>query len=638
MNKREQMHPEDKKNLFIFLALALLAYFAYDRLILQPKIEAMQAARALAEEEQAAERVRPIDVDTLTTTLRSRDAVLAEGQRIQIDTPELSGSINLQGGRIDDVTLKNYYKTVERTEPVVLASPAGSNFARFVDYGWIAGENTSITLPDARTVWELAQGSPDLLRPGSDVTLRWVNDANVIFRRTYSIDEHFLIKVEQQIVNNSGRTITLHPYALVTENGLPPELDPRWIIHEGPIGYVGGELHEISYKKMAKEPLRKFSAHTGWIGMGEKYWLLGLVPPQTGVKTFRFIYSGETASGAARYQTDMTGGAITVPTGTSSSYTIHSYIGAKKLKLLSAYEKELGVNHFDLAMDFGLLYFLTKPIFYLLLFLYNLVGNFGISLLILTFIVRLFVFPLANTSYRSFAKLRMIAPQMKELREKHGSDKQKLQQGLVALYQKENVNPMAGCLPILLQIPIFFALYKVLSISIEMRHAPFFGWIQDLSVMDPTTVFNLFGLIPWQPPSFFMIGAWPCIMLCTLLLQRSMNPPPQDKLQADMFALMPYISTIILAKFAAGLVIYWTFSNILSIIQQYVIMRSMGAEVKFFQGFRARREAKRLRDAGPDVHPEMEVVMDQAEHALFPEDEDKPALSKPKPKPKKKKK
>lgn len=623
-----EKNPEDSRNPIIFMVLSLLVWLAYDHFVIQPNMERARAAQQAAAAQVAqAEGLAP-GAAVAENTKRPRAEVLAETPRVLIENAAVSGSIPLKGGRIDDLVLKRYYKTLDDQENVVLFSPSGSEYPKYAEFGWVAADE-GVILPGADTLWRTT-GNHDL-KPGSPVTLEWSNGQGLTFERTYEIDDNYMFTVTQRVRNGGGKNVVLYPYALTAEQDLPEDYSAAGrVAHMGPLGYIGGELYEHPYMKMAKKPQEELKSSTGWIGISEKYWFTGLIPEQQQVKTFRFLYTppaGE--NGRHKFQADIVGAGTDIAPGQSAETTTHLFAGAKELKLLNRYGSDLPVQHFDLAVDFGLYYFLTVPFYYILETMGKWTGNFGIAIIILTVMVRLLVFPLANKSYRSFAKLKQVAPQMKELREKYGADKEKLQAELVKLYEKEKVNPLSGCLPILVQIPIFFALYKVLSISIEMRHAPFFGWIHDLSAADPTTVFNLFGLIPWHPPAVLMIGVWPCLMLVGMLLQRQMNPPPQDPTQAMMINYMPFFMTYIMSGFASGLVIYWTFSNLLSIVQQYVIMRSMGVPVHFLSRPKDEKKMADMVAAGPAVHPGLEVVEEEVEEALFGKENEPQPVSAP---------
>ncbi len=642
MQDKDKIHPEDKRNLLIFAALSLVLWLAYDHFILKPKMENMRATeivRAQVEQENLSNGVIAVDVEA------PREEVIANtnAKRVDIKNDLIFGSLNLTGARIDDIGLTNYFKTIEREENSIVLSPIGTAHPKYVEQGWVAADKT-INLPTSKTEWSLIAG--DVLSENSPVTLSWNNGQGFRFEKVVSVNNDYGFTIIDRVINNSGRDVTLYSYGLVSQRGMPEEFEGRWIVHEGPIGYLGNDLVETTYGKMGKEPVIEETKDQGWVGLTSKNWLTAIVPSQDQNTKFRITYTeSQNQNVKDRYQADITGPAMNVPASGMAEAQNQYYIGAKKLALLNKYEKEWGVPHFDLAVDFGLFYFLTRPFFAVINFFYGLVGNFGVAIIIFTVILRIAVFPLANTSFKSFANMRKIAPKMTEMREKYGDDKQKLQQELVKLYQREKVNPMAGCLPILIQIPIFFALFKVLSNTIEMRHAPFFGWIEDLSAPDPTSIFNLFGLIPIDLPGFLMIGAWPCMMLVTMIIQRKLSPPPTDKLQAQMIAAMPWVMTFILAQFAAGLVIYWTFNNLFSTIQQYIIMRRMGVNVDLMGNILGKKKEPTPIDG---VHVESAKVEEDIEDALGIDQKDTPEkavkeskpkkISKPKPKKSKKKK
>lgn len=623
-DQKNGQSPEDMKNLMVFAVVGMMIFLAFDHFIMKPKTEALRAAQQAQQAQSAAAPGDDISSSRMVVEAeRPREEVLADSSRLELDNNVITGSVALKGGRIDDIRLRKYYSTLEKEENVVLFSPSGTPYPKYAEFGWIAN-NDKIKTPDKNTIWRVKGDNPDVrLMPDKPVTLFWENGQGLRFEKILTIDENYLISVKQRVINNTGAPVTLFPYALLTEHGYPENYVGRWIVHEGPIGYIADELHEISYKSMEKEKGKTVRAMNGWIGISEKYWFSSLIPAQGQNKQYRFVYKPpKTPEGKARFQTDVMGDPLLVAAGEQIEINTDLFAGAKEMKLLQKYEEELGVKHFDLAVDFGLYYFLTKPFFYILQFFADLTGSFGLAIICLTIIVRLAVFPLAQTSFRSFAKLREIAPEMKELREKYGDDRQKLQEKLVKLYEKEKVNPMAGCLPILIQIPIFFALFKVLSVSLEMRHAPFYGWIDDMSAKDPTSFMNLFGLLPYEAPGFLEIGAWPCIMFMFLLLQKALNPPPQDKTQAWMLNIMPFFITYILSQFAAGLVIYWTFSNALSVLQQYILMRSMGQEIHLFKRSKSDQEMEKLVHEGPSVHPEIGLIEDEVEDALFGDEEE----------------
>jgi YidC/Oxa1 family membrane protein insertase len=586
---QDDMHPEDQRNMILFVICALAIWFSFDHFLLKPRLDALKQAQ-VAQQETAAQSVD--SGASLPAVERARDQVLADSPRLAIKNDHLHGSLALKGARLDDLSLNRYYKTIENKDNVVLLSPAGAAHAEYAEFGWIASGSNSI-VPDENTQWAVKGGDAGAtLAPNRPITLIWNNGQGLTFEQEYSLDDKYMFTIKQRVINSGATSVTLHPFSLATQRDLPEEFYGHGIVHEGPIGYVGEKLIQHPYAKLLKgkdKPEDVIESDKGWIGITDKYWLTGIIPAQAENSKFRFVYTpAKDKNDKPRFQTDLMGAARTIAPAASTEYAIHLFAGAKEIDTIEMYEKAFNIPHFDLTVDFGLYYFLTRPLSFVLNFLAGHLSGvtshpFGIALLILTVMVRACVFPLANFSFRSFASLSKISPQMKEIREKFGDDRAKLQEALMHLYEKEKVNPMAGCLPILVQIPIFFALYKVLSVTIEMRHAPFFGWIHDMSAPDPTTVFNLFGLINWTPPSFLrMFGGWSCLMLVFLLIQKQLNPPPPTIDQAFMMTLMPFVMTWVMAGFAAGLVIYWTFGNMLSIIQQAIIMRSMGVDIYMF--------------------------------------------------------
>ena len=631
----DKMHPDDKRNLIIFGVLSILLWLSYDHFILGPKLDKMEAANKAV---QAQALKVQSEGGMLDLVEKPRNEILdaqvstASTQRIPLENDLLKGSINPVGARLDDLITKTHFKTVEREENAVLLSPKGSFFPKYIEQGWVSNDS-SVKVPTAESVWSLVGG--EVLSDNKPITLRWNNGQGVTFEQVISVDNAYGFTVIKRAINNTAKDITLYPYALINERGTPDGFEGRWVVHEGPIAYVGNELYEETYNKMEKEPVFEESGTNGWVGLTSKNWLTTLVPTQGEQNKFRIVYTkGLTLANGQkakdRYQADILGAAKIIPAGGMATHQNNFYAGAKKLEMVKKYSKAWSIPHFDLTIDWGWFWFLTKPFFFMINFFYGLVGNFGVAIILFTVVLRLCVFPLANTSFRSFAKMRQIGPEMNELRDKYKDDKTKMQQELVKLYQKEKVNPMAGCLPILIQIPIFFSLFKVLSNTIEMRHAPFFGWIQDLSAPDPTSVFNLFGVLPFTPPSFLMIGVWPCLMLLTMIVQRKLSPPPADKLQANMIAAMPWVMTFILAQFAAGLVVYWTFNNLFAVVQQYIIMRRMGVKVDIIGNFLGKNNPVPEGEMS-DIEGKAEVITDAKETAK--EVEAKPVkVSKPKPK------
>ncbi len=508
----------------------------------------------------------------------TRAEAIKRAPRVRIETPTLSGSISLLGGRIDDLTLTQYRETIEPDSPeIVLLSPQDSANPYFADFGWTdAGSGT--VLPNAATLW---QSDGHVLSPTQPVTLSWNNGAGLRFETFYEIDENYFFTVTQRVYNDSDAAVTLLPYGLISRTGTPDILG-FYILHEGLLGVFDETLKEIDYSDLSDDGPVQVETTGGWLGITDKYWLVALVPDQEKAINARFLHDGR--SGADKYQTDFLYGAANLQPGAATEIKSNLFAGAKKVLLLDDYETENGIARFDLAVDFGWFYFLTKPLFYALHYITDLIGNFGVAILILTVGVKLVFFPLANKSYAAMAKMKKLQPEMIKLKERFGDDKQRLNQEMMALYKKEGANPMAGCLPIVVQIPVFFALYKVMFVTIEMRHAPFFGWIQDLSAQDPTSILNGFGLLPWGVPQLgaldpINLGVWPILMGLTMFLQQRLNPQPPDPIQAKIFLFMPIIFTFLLSQFPAGLVIYWTWNNTLSIAQQAVIMRRHGVRI-----------------------------------------------------------
>ena len=508
----------------------------------------------------------------------TRASIIATAPRVRIDSPRLHGSISLIGARIDDIAFAEYRETLDPTSAeIVLLTPRGTENAYFAEYGWYSP--TQAPVPGPETVWT-ADGTT--LTPDQPVTLSWDNGAGLSFKRTYSLDDSYMFSVTQRVENASGAPIMLHPWARISRRGTP-QVTGFVILHEGLLGVFDGTLKEVDYDDIQEEQGGRVQQPTtgGWIGITDKYWLAALIPDQKTKVQTDFVHYKE--GDVDRYQVDFLEDGREIAAGRASEVSSHLFTGAKEVAVLDGYETDLEIARFDLAIDFGWFYFLTKPIFYTLVYMNDYVGNFGVSILLLTVLIKLLFYPLANKSYVSMAKMKKLQPDMLKLREQFGSDKARLNQEMMALYKREKANPASGCLPMFIQIPVFFALYKVLFVSIEMRQAPFFGWIHDLSAPDPTSILNLFGLIPWTPadhlPEFLMmlsIGVWPLIMGISMYIQQKLNPQPADPIQAKVFAFLPIMFTFLLARFPAGLVIYWAWNNTLTIIQQRIIMKRMG--------------------------------------------------------------
>ncbi len=572
---------DNQRNLIIAIAFSVLVItvypFVYGYFAPPPPPPAETATSGTGDAPTAPATEGSATTETAAPTLRPRDEVLAETPRVPIATPRVKGSVSLIGGRIDDLVLLDYRETVEPDSPnIVLLSPQGSDSAYYGEFGWVAGGD-GIALPAGDTVW---QSDGTTLTPDQPLTLTWDNGAGLTFTRTVAIDQNYLFTITQSVTNNGTGAVTLYPYGLVARQGTP-ETAGFFILHEGLIGVLDGTLEEINYDDLKDDGEVAVDSVGGWLGITDKYWLTALVPAQS--QTVAASFKHTMRDNDDRYQTDFRGDAIAIAPGETQSSESFFFAGAKEVRLLDKYEEEKGFPLFDRGVDWGWFYFLTKPIFYTLDFIYKYVGNFGIAILLLTILVKGLFFPLANKSYRAMSKMKALTPQMKTIREQFKDDKLRQQQEMMALYKREKVNPASGCLPILIQIPVFFALYKVLFVTIEMRHAPFFGWIRDLSAPDPTTWLNAFGLIPWDVPNlgFFQllsIGVWPLIMGLTMWLQQKLNPTPPDPTQARIMMMLPFIFTFMLGRFAAGLVIYWAWNNALSIAQQRLIMWRMGVK------------------------------------------------------------
>jgi len=534
---------------------------------------------------------------------KSREEVIASAARIPIDTPRVTGSINLKGGRIDDVSLAQFRETVDPASPaIVLLSPSGSPQPFYAEFGWVP-VGAAAKMPGPDTVW--SQAGTGSLAPGHPVTLRYDNGEGLEFRRTISVDDKYLFTVKDEVVNHGTASVSLQPYALVSRHGTP-KTSGYYILHEGLIGVMGDQgEQQFTYKVMEDKKLQRFDVTNAWMGITDKYWAAALLPDTSARVHAEF--RADAVGATKTYQTGYLLDQQTVAPGAMGSANARLFAGAKEVGVvginfpfssLGGYNEQLGLNKFDLLIDWGWFYFITKPLFLVMDQIFHWTGNFGIAILAVTVMLKLLFFPLANKSYASMAKMKAVQPQMQALRERYPDDKVKQQQELMELYRREKINPVAGCLPMVIQIPVFFALYKVLFVTIEMRHAPFFGWIHDLSAPDPTNVFNLFGLLPFNPSlvpvvgAFLVIGAWPLIMGVTMWAQMKLNPRPPDPAQKMMFDWMPVIFTFMLAKFSSGLVIYWAWNNTLSVIQQSIIMRRNGAKVELLDN---------LKDAGRGI-------------------------------------
>ncbi len=590
---------EKNRNYFVAIALSVLVVFAWQFFYMGPRIEEQKRIeQARIEEAQKAEKAKQAtSVATSGDTganisavpgadaldaVTNREEALKKSPRIAVETPSLVGSINLRGARLDDLKLKGYRETVDKASPMIaLLNPANTKDGNFIELGYLAGADAA-SLPGPTTDWKVEGNAT--LTPTTPVVLTYSNPAGVVFTRTFAVDAKYMFTVTDKVTNASGQAISLSPYGRVTRYN-KPLVAAGYVLHEGFVGILGGVLEEAAFKDIESEA-EKYPGNTaGWFGITDKYWASAIVPPQGKTFETNFQYR-TTAKQEHLYDATFLTAAESLASGATAEFTTRVFAGAKEVPVVDSYETSLNIPDFSSLIDWGWFYFLTKPMFKLMDFLNRYFGNFGLAILGTTVIVKLLFFPIANRQYASMAKMKMVQPKMEEMKAKFGDDRMGLQTAMMQLYKEEKINPVAGCWPIFLQIPVFFALYKVIFVTIEMRHAPFFGWIHDLSAPDPTTIFNLFGLLPFTPPAMLMLGVWPLIMGVTMFLQMRMNPTPPDPTQAMLFTWMPVIFTFMLASFPAGLVIYWAWNNTLSILQQGLIMRRNGAKIELFDNMR----------------------------------------------------
>ena len=556
------------RNVLLAIVLSTVVLIVWATFFEAPIVEQPSEQKQITKNEDASSPSIDEDQKNLVAEI-TRDELVGNTKRIKVENENIKGSISLQGAIIDDIIFKNYKETLNSENKVIFLNPKNSSEEYFIETGWASGGNEKIKLPLVDTIWKVKGNST--LTPNNPVTIEWDNGEGLIFTKKIELDEKFLFKITQGIKNNSNKSFQFYPYAQITR-GSKPEGMQIYILHEGFLGVFGEELVEEDYDDIEKE---KFTINSskGWLGITDKYWLTAIVPEKGNEFKAEFVAKNE------KYRANyiIKNPKILNP-GNSITNNINAFVAAKEVAVIDGYAEQLKIEKFDLAIDWGWFYFFTKPLFFVIDYFFKLTGNFGWAIVIITALVRLIFFPLANYSFKSMAKMKILQPEMLRLKELHKGDKVKLQQEMMALYKREKVNPISGCLPVLIQIPFFFAIYKMLYVTLEMRHQPFFGWIKDLSERDPTSVFNLFGLIPWDPPTFLMIGAWPILMGLSMYVQQKLNPTPPDPIQAKIFMFFPLFLTIILAPFPSGLVVYWTVNNVLTIAQQWVIMR--GTKVK----------------------------------------------------------
>ena len=589
---------ERNKNVLLAIALSAAVLFLWQYFVATPSMKAEQARQATLSRQVKKTTPAPSaalpGVTTASGHMTREAALKAGGKRVVIDTPMVDGSILLKGARIDDLRLKKYRETVDPKSPeIVLLAPRSTDYPYYAEFGWVGAAG----MPDGNSNWTQVNGGT--LAPNHPVLLRWDNGHGLVFTRSIAIDDKYMFTVTDAVSNRGGAPVNLFPYGIVARQGTPKEV-ANMSLHIGFVGVANGSEQDAKYTdfKEPGTPAKKFSSTGGWLGITDKYWMAAVIPPQN--ENFEGeYYGGKNGAGVDSFQSDYRLGQRVIAPGATANVTHKLFAGAKVVDILRGYQDTQNIIHFDKAVDWGWFFFLTRPFFWLLNILNKALGNFGLAILALTVVVKLVFFPLANASYRSMSKMKKLQPQMEELKKTHKEDPQKLQVAMMELYKREKANPVSGCLPILLTIPVFFSLYKVLFVTIEMRHAPFYGWIHDLSAPDPTSFLNLFGLIPYNPHSvlpaflsFLSIGVWPIIYGITQWMQTKLNPPPPDPVQAKMFAFMPLIFTFMFATFPAGLVIYYAWNNLLSVAQQWFIMKREGADVSFFNNIKPKPKAK----------------------------------------------
>jgi len=587
----------DNRNVILAIVLSMIVLFGWQFFIAGPQLERAQQQAQIAAEQAQSEAALATPTGTGiaagtpgtvapdgTVFYADRAEAIAASPRVTIDTPDLHGSINLTGARLDDLELKQYRETVDPESPIItLLTPNGAPNAYFAEQGFVPAAGTSIAVPDGKSVWSV-EGDGTTLTATTPITLRWDNGEGLVFRRTFAVDEFYLFTVTQSVENNTGGAVALFPYARVARHGTP-KVANFFIQHEGPHGVLGSNnMVSKKYTDLQKDQKDLFENTTGWLGFSDKYWATAVMPkPETVINA---LFSWKNTGAYDDYQTSFVETTpVVVAPGATATHESYLFAGAKEESVINSYQQEYGFDRIDLLIDWGWFSFLTKPMYYLLTFLNGIIGNFGLAVMAVTVIVKALFFPLASRSYASMAAMRRVQPEMKAIQERFKDDRPAQQQAMMELYKTEKINPLSGCWPVLIQIPVFFSLYTVIFISLDMRHAPFFGWIQDLAAPDPTNIFTLFGLIPWDPTvlpfigGFLHLGIWPVIMGITMWVQMKLNPPPPDPTQAMIFNWMPVIFTFMLGTFPAGLVIYWAWNNTLSVTQQYFIMKRHGVEV-----------------------------------------------------------
>ena len=557
----------DNRNVFVAIALSMSVLLFWGAFFETPKNNIENKTNKQIEKKdnslQPSANQAP-EINQLNIEKKiSRNESIKKSDRIKIENNNIIGSISLEGGLIDDISFKNHKQKVDGDKNIEFLNPAQTENGFYVESGW-ASIGNEVKVPTKNSKWQV-EGNK-ILTNTSPVTLKWDNQEGVIFKKKIELDDKFLFKISQSIKNNSPKNIELYPYAQITRNKIPDDIQNFYISHEGYIGVFDDELKEDDYDDIEDNKIVR-ETNEGWFGITDKYWMTVLIPEKG--KNFKSTFQYNNGFKANYIIND----SVKVDASASGRNSLRLFVAAKEVETIDTYAENQNISKLDLVIDWGWFYFFTKPLFFVIDYLFKFSGNFGTAIVLITIAIRLIFFPLANFSFRSMAKMKAVQPEMMRLKELHKDDKVKLQQEMMALYRKEKINPASGCLPVLIQIPFFFAIYKMLFISLEMRHQPFFGWIKDLSAADPTSIFNLFGFIPWDPPSFMIIGIWPILMGASMWVQQKLNPAPTDPIQAKIFAFFPLFLTIILASFPSGLVVYWTVNNILTIAQQYVIVK-----------------------------------------------------------------
>jgi YidC/Oxa1 family membrane protein insertase len=583
-------------NFILFVALSALVLIGWQYFVAEPQMKAEQARlAAVATQQKQPEKTQAGTIANAPAHLSRAAALSGSGARIAIDTPTVEGSLRLIGARFDDLKLKKYRETTDPKSPEIdLLAPSGTDYPYFAEFGWSAA-NGRTPVPGDTTPWKLVSGS--VLSPGRPVTLSWDNGQGLVFTREIAVDDKYMFTVSDTVANKSGGAVRLFPYGLVVRDGYPPH-QIYTMLHEGYVGVANDTLEDPSYSDFKDDgtPPKTFTSTGGWIGITDKYWMAAVIPPQN--ESFDGAFRAKPYGGDKSYQSDYALSARNVAPGATTAVTQRLFAGAKVVDTLRGYESVYGIRKFDYAVDWGWFIFLTQPLFWVIDKLYRYLGNFGLAIIAATVVIRALLFPLANASFRSMSKMKKVQPEMESIKKRFADDQPRQQQEMMELYKREKVNPLTGCLPLLIQLPILWSFYKVQIVTIEMFHAPFYGWIKDLSAPDPTSILNLFGLLPYHiplwMPAYVSIGAWPILMGMTQWVQMKMNPTPGDPVQARIFGLMPLFMTAMFAGFPSGLVIYYTWNNLLSVAQQWVMMKREGVPVHLFNNLKPPAAVLRL--------------------------------------------